>query len=61
MQNIRFRFFQMHILIVHLDIWHSLYAESVVAFFNYFVVELVSNLTNYSGQAAGLVGFKLAG
>ena len=37
-----------HTLIVHLNIWRSWYAESVVAFFNYFVDELVSNLTNHT-------------
>ena len=44
-----------HILISHSNFFSSHYSYSVVVFLNYFVDELVSNLTKYRGQATGLV------
>ena len=42
-----------HILIAHSD-WHRHYCESQAAFLHYIIDKLVSNLTNYVGQAARL-------
>ena len=48
-----------HILIIRPNFWNCRFCFgfgfSAAAFLNYFVDKFVSNLTNYRGQAAGLV------